>query len=77
MGDQQLIDSFNDHLQKLDLWLRRQPNFAVHYIDYQEALADPAGTASDISRFLGRALDTEAMTRSVDPSLHRNRSKLQ
>src|SRR5262245_31379692 len=26
MTDQQLVDSFNDQLQKLDLWIRRQQN---------------------------------------------------
>jgi Sulfotransferase domain len=74
LTDQQLIDAFNDQLQKLDFWIRRQENFKIHYLDYHDVVAEPARAAFEISRFLGRQLDVEAMTQSVDPSLHRNRS---
>lgn len=74
MTDQQLIDSFSDQLQKLDLWVRRQDNFAIHYLEYSDVVADPATAALDVTRFLGLDLDVESMTNSVDPSLHRNRS---
>ena len=74
MTDQQLMGSFEDQLQALDLWIRHQENFAVHYLDYNEVVSDPARAAFEISRFLGLPLDTEAMIQSIDPSLHRNRS---
>jgi hypothetical protein len=74
MTDQQLIDSFNDHLQRLDFWIRRQENFTIHYLDYHEVVTEPLRAAIEISRFLGLQLDIEAMSQSVDPSLHRNRS---
>lgn len=74
MSDQQLMDSFNDQLQRLDLWIRRQQNFTIHYLDYDEVVTRPAQAAADITRFLGLQLDVEAMIQSVDPSLHRNRS---
>jgi hypothetical protein len=61
-------------LQRLDLWIRRQKNFTVHYFDHIDVVSDPAGTASEINRFLGLPLDTEAMIQSVVPSLHRNHS---
>jgi hypothetical protein len=73
MSDQQLMDSFNDQLQRLDLWLRHQDNFTVRYLDYNEVVAEPARAAFEISRFLGVQLDIDAMIESVDPSLHRNR----
>jgi hypothetical protein len=73
MSDQQLMDSYEDQLQRLDLWIRHQDNFTVRYLDYAEVLAGPATTALEITRFLGLQLDTAAMAQSVDPSLHRNR----
>lgn len=74
LSDQQLIDSFGEQLERLDLWMRKQENFMVHYLDHREVLANPSRAAFEISRFLGIPMDLDAMTRSVDSSLHRNRS---
>jgi hypothetical protein len=74
MSDQQLMDSFNDQLQRLDIWIRHQENFAIQYLDYNDVVTEPARAAVEISRFLGLPLDTEAMIRAVEPSLHRNRT---
>jgi hypothetical protein len=74
LSDRDLINKFDDDLYKLDLWLRSQENFTIHYLDYNEVVANPAQAARDISLFLGLQLDTEAMAQAVDPSLHRNRS---
>ena len=75
LSDQQLMDSFTEQLEHLDLWMRKQENLAVHYLDYQEVLAEPSRAAFEISQFLGIPLNVEAMAQSVDSSLHRNRSK--
>lgn len=74
LTDQQLIDSYNDQLAALDVWLRHQPHLAVHYVDYGETVADPLRTAFEVNQFLGLELDTQAMANAVEPSLHRNRS---
>ena len=74
LSDEQLITSFHDQLLRLDAWIRKQPNFSVLYINYDEAVGDPETTSRNIAQFLGLALDTGEMARSVDPSLHRNRS---
>lgn len=74
MGDEQLIHLFQEHLQRLDVWIRHQENFNIQYLEYDDVIADPAGTALNISRFLGRPLDLNAMIQAVEPSLHRNRS---
>jgi hypothetical protein len=74
MSDEQLADSFNDQLQRLDVWIRRQENFTIQYFDHREVVTDPAAAALSIVRFLGLPLDTDAMIQSVVPSLHRNRS---
>jgi hypothetical protein len=74
MSDQHLMDAFTDQLQRLDLWIRRQENFVIHYLDYSEVVVEPARAAFEVNRFLGLRLNTDAMIQSVDPSLHRNRS---
>lgn len=74
VGDEQLIHLFQEHLQRLDAWIRHQDNFNIQYLEYDDVLADPAGAALNISRFLGRPLDLSAMIQAVEPSLHRNRS---
>ncbi|HYI95002.1 MAG TPA: sulfotransferase [Bryobacteraceae bacterium] len=74
LSDDQLVSSFDEQLQQLDLWIRKQPNFTVLYVNYEVVIRDPAEASRDIAQFLGLPLDTEAMTRSVEPALHRNRS---
>jgi hypothetical protein len=74
MSDQELMDSFYEELQRLDLWIRSQENFAIRYVDYDEVVANPAAAAFDICRFLGLTLDAGMMIQAVDPSLHRNRA---
>lgn len=76
MSDQELMDRFEDELRRLDLWIRHQENFTIRYLEYDEVIADAAAAAIEIRRFLGLELDTEAMARAVDPSLHRNRSTM-
>lgn len=43
-------------------------------IRYAEVLADPRAVAERIQRFLGRALQVEAMVAEVEPQLYRNRA---
>lgn len=74
LADQQLMDSYNDQLVALDVWLRHQSHLAVHYVDYGETVADPLRTAFEVNQFLGLNLDTQAMAKTVEPALHRNRS---
>ena len=74
MSDQELMSSYHDQLQKLNVWLRQRRNFMVQYFDYEDVVSDPEKAALEICGFLGRNLDTRAMIESVVPSLHRNRS---
>ena len=74
LTDEQLMASFDDQLNKLDVWIRAQENFTILNLNYDEVVADPARAAVDITNFLGLKLDVEAMAQSVNPSLYRNRS---
>src|SRR5262249_16833611 len=74
LNDRQLAESFNQQFQRLDNWIRRQDNFAILYLEYNKLLIDPDPAAVEINRFLGLQLDTDAMIKAVNPSLHRQRS---
>ncbi|HXJ93776.1 MAG TPA: sulfotransferase domain-containing protein [Terriglobia bacterium] len=59
------------HLAQVDAWLRTRPDLAVLKVSLHDVLADPRGKAESMARFVGLPLDTEAMARQVDASLHR------
>jgi Sulfotransferase domain len=74
LGEDRVADVFRRQLEQLEAWLAAQPNFAVLDVPYPEVLRDPSRWAAEIARFLERGLDTEAMARTVDPALHRQRA---
>ena len=74
MSDQQLIASFSSQLEMLDLWIRRQDNFTILYLDHNDVVNAPEAAVGEIRRFLGLPLDTRSMVQAVEPLLHRNRA---
>jgi len=73
VSDQEMARLFAKHVQKVELWLRAQPNFSVLYVDYNRMLADPLPYVRQINQFLGGSLDEQKMAAAVDPKLYRNR----
>jgi hypothetical protein len=74
LSDEQLMESYDNQLRKLYSWIKRQNNFDILYLDYEEILSEPENAALHITRFLSRPLNTDAMIQSIEPALHRNRS---
>jgi hypothetical protein len=74
VGDEELARLFAKHLQKVETWLRGQPNFSVLYVDYNKMLADPTPFVRQVNQFLGNTLDEQKMAVMVDPALYRNRA---
>ena len=74
VSDEEMTRLFTKHLQKVELWLRAQPNFQVLTVDYNRMLADPMPYVRQINQFLDGALDEQRMAEVVDPSLYRNRA---
>jgi hypothetical protein len=68
-----LAAAMQAHLAQISAWLERQPHLTVAWVDYHALLAHPLVEASRIATFLGGAVDTAAMARQVDPTLHRQR----
>lgn len=69
-----VIAAFSEHLHNIKLWVSRQPNMTVLYVDYLGVLQAPEEQAGRICAFLGQDLDVAAMTRQVEHSLHREKS---
>ncbi len=69
-----VVAAFEEHLKKIRAWLSQQSNVAVLYVDYPAVLAAPEEQTRRICAFLGRDLDTAAMIRQIEHSLHREKS---
>lgn len=73
VSDEKLAGMYAKHLAKVNAWLTGKPNISVLYLDYNEILADPAGSSARINVFLGNILDEHKMAAVVDPTLYRQR----
>jgi Sulfotransferase domain len=69
----QMKQSYTLHLERLNEWLRKQPNIAILDVNYNDLLAFPQQEAERVSFFLDGHPDATAMVRAVDPALYRNR----
>jgi hypothetical protein len=65
--------AYGIHLDRLHEWLRRQANFTVLRVSYNDLVEQPREQAERVRTFLGGTADVEGMMRAVDPSLYRNR----
>jgi hypothetical protein len=69
-----LIAMFQKQLGEFDEWVKKQPNFRILYVDYNETLKDPQPTVRALNEFLGGHLNTAAMEKTVEQQLYRQRS---
>lgn len=73
VSDEQMAALFRKHLQNIETWLSEQPNLEVLYIPYNEILNNPGEFLERINKFLGGNLNVEAMAKTIDPNLYRQR----
>jgi hypothetical protein len=72
-ADEDMLEMYQNHLEKVEFQLRFRPHFETLYLTYTDVLADPTNAAARINRFLGGTLDERRMAEAVDPNLYRNR----
>jgi len=72
-ADDEMIASYQKHLDKVRFQLRYRANVDALYLEYADVVADPRPQAERINAFLGGRLDVERMVEAVDPKLYRNR----
>jgi hypothetical protein len=71
--DEDMARMFRKHLERVDTWIKEQPNVDVAYVSYNDLVADPAEQVRHVNQFMGGTLDTEKMTKAIDASLYRQR----
>jgi hypothetical protein len=71
--DEHVKRQYQGHIEQTLRLLSGRRSMSLLVVDYGEAIAQPAGTAHRIDRFLGGGLDVDRMAAAADPSLHRNR----
>lgn len=73
-GNDELKNSFTDHLHDLKIWLREQKWIDTNYVSYNEILQNPGVEFAKISKFLDDRVDQNAMAMVVDPTLYREKN---
>ncbi len=73
LAPDRLAAMYEQQLAGVERWLAERPCFRVLDVPYADLIRDAPRWAAEISGFLDGGLDTDAMTRAVDPSLYRNR----
>ncbi len=73
--DEEIGRSMAKHLEQVEAWLKTQPHLEAIAVNYHDVLANPAGQAEAINRFLGGRLDVAKMTAVVDHGLHRQKAR--
>jgi hypothetical protein len=64
---------YEKHLAEIRAWLAAQPNIDVLYCPHRAMVENPKLEIRRVADFLGDSMDTAAMFRTVDPSLHRQK----
>jgi hypothetical protein len=72
-GDPKMRQAYQQHLQKVDRFLRNRKCFTTLRLGYKAVIDDPAAEARRLNEFLGGRLSVERMTAVADRELYRNR----
>ena len=75
IGDNEIAEKFEKHLQKIEECLSKQSSIDVLYINYNEVIQNPHENTRLVSRFLDGRLNPDKMAGIVEKSLYRHRKK--
>jgi hypothetical protein len=67
--------AFEKNLHAVNAWLDSKAYVKTLRVSYHDVLRDAERIGKKLASFLGVGLDVEAMTRQIDATLYRNRSK--
>ena len=65
--------AFALHLEKLQAWLKQQPNMDVLDVCYHDLIDRPKEQSLRVGEFLRGGVNVENMVKAVDQGLYRNR----
>jgi hypothetical protein len=75
VSDEEMGQKFNQHLIKMQDWLKAQQHIDVLYISFNETIQNPTENAGLVNQFLGNRLNEEKMANVVSASLHRQKKE--
>lgn len=73
VSDERMAKLYQEHLEHIKMWLSKQTNFDVIYINYNDILKNPLENAEKLNKFLGNTLSLKEMIGVVDRNLYRQR----
>jgi hypothetical protein len=74
VSDEEMKQTFENHLQKIKTFLENQPNIQILELKYNQVVSDPQSATEKISKFFNNELDIKKMTSVVNPKLYRNKA---
>ena len=74
--DDKMAKIYQEHLKQVNIWLSKQPNMEVLYVNYNTMVADPAESLHKVNTLLGGGLDVHTMAAVVDKELYRERKQV-
>ena len=72
--ENQLYQSFIDHLSTVNQWLAGRKGVQTLYVSYNDILSDPMAQFQKVAEFLEGKVNSAAMAKVVDPTLYREKS---
>lgn len=72
-SNEKVLNKSIEYRERLENWLKAQPNIRLLTVNYNEVINDPYLKAREIAGFLRKPMDVEAMARAVDSNLYRNK----
>ncbi len=73
VSDEKMTKIYQEHLRTVELWISKQPNIEILYVNYNTMVGDPAESLENVNEFLGGGLDVQAMPGVVNKDLYRER----
>lgn len=74
LQDAELRALYDKHLEQVKQMLRRRAEVSVLYLSYNDLMLDPDPGIQQLDKFLGGALEQDAMRAVVDQALYRERN---
>ncbi|MBT8261171.1 MAG: tetratricopeptide repeat protein, partial [Bacteroidia bacterium] len=69
-----LFESYNKHLNQVEVWKEREPSVELIYVGYKDVIDNTKEVVDKVVSFIGVDMDKNEMENCVDKSLYRNKA---
>ncbi|MDX1377543.1 MAG: sulfotransferase domain-containing protein [Anaerolineales bacterium] len=71
--DTKMKNIYREHLKQVNIWISKQPNIDVLYVNYNTMLDNPLDSLRKVNEFLSGELDVNVMAGVINRDLYRER----